>query len=78
MKTDSIFFRIFQTTPGILFEVLGESSARGENYELRSEEMKQSLFRIDDFFVPKPNVSDPTVIFAEIQFQSDTWLKQES
>lgn len=74
MKTDSIFFRIFQTTPGFLFELLGESSTLGENYEFRSEEVKQTAFRIDGVFVPKPDAPDQTVIFSEIQFQFDQYL----
>ena len=74
VKTDSIFFQIFQTTPGILFELLGESSALGDHYMFRSEEVKQTAFRIDGVFIPKPDAPDQTVIFAEIQFQLDPYL----
>lgn len=42
MKTDSIFFRIFQTYLGILFELLGASSELGDCYEFQSVEVKQT------------------------------------
>ena len=74
MKTDSIFFRIFQTDPGILFELLGESSDLGKDYEFRSVEVKQTAFRIDGVFVPKSDALDQTVVFVEVQFQLDEYL----
>jgi predicted transposase/invertase (TIGR01784 family) len=74
VKTDSIFFHIFQTYPGILFELLGAPSELGDCYEFQSVEVKQTAFRIDGVFVPRPNAPDQTVIFAEVQFQSDEYL----
>ena len=74
MKTDSIFFQLFQNAPGLLFEILGEPLDIGKNYDFRSEEVKQTAFRIDGVFVPKPNAPDQTVFFAEIQFQWDPYL----
>jgi predicted transposase/invertase (TIGR01784 family) len=74
VKTDSIFFRIFQTYPGILFELLSAPSELGDCYEFQSVEVKQTAFRIDGVFVPRPDAPDRTVIFAEVQFQSDEYL----
>ncbi len=71
MKTDSIFYRIFQTDPGILFELLEQSSDRAQGYEFRSVEIKQLAFRIDGVLLPKPDAPDQTVWFVEVQFQKD-------
>lgn len=74
MKTDSIFFQIFQTAPGILFELLGESFDLGNSYKFQSVEVKQTSFRIDGVFIPEPDAPDQAVIFAEVQFQRDEYL----
>ena len=69
MKTDSIFFKIFQTDPGILFELLGQSPELAQGYEFRSVEIKQVAFRLDGVLLPKPDSSDQTVWFTEVQAQ---------
>jgi predicted transposase YdaD len=74
VKINSIFFRLFQTYPGILFELLGAPSELGDCYEFQSVEVKQTAFRIDGVFVPRPDAPNQTVIFAEVQFQSDEYL----
>jgi predicted transposase/invertase (TIGR01784 family) len=74
VKTDSIFFCIFQTLPGILFELLGKSAELGLSYESQSVEVKQTAFRIDGVFVPQPNSAEQTVFFVEVQFQRDEYL----
>jgi predicted transposase/invertase (TIGR01784 family) len=71
LKTDSIFYRIFQTDPGILFELLGQSADRAQGYEFRSVEIKQLAFRIDGVLLPKPDALNQTVWFVEVQFQKD-------
>jgi predicted transposase/invertase (TIGR01784 family) len=57
-----------------LFELLGEPSDRGNQYNFGSVEVKQSAFRIDGVFLPKPDSPDQTVIFVEVQFQKDQGL----
>ncbi|ABW32043.1 DUF2887 domain-containing protein [Acaryochloris marina] len=37
MKTDSIFYRIFKTDPGILFELLDLSPEIAQGYEVESQ-----------------------------------------
>jgi predicted transposase/invertase (TIGR01784 family) len=71
LKTDSIFYRIFQTDPGILFELLGQSADLAVGYEFRSVEIKQLAFRIDGVLLPTPDAVDQTVWFIEVQFQKD-------
>ncbi len=74
MKTDSIFFEIFQKLPQTLFELLGEPIERKEQYEFCSVEVKQTAFRIDGVFIPKPGAADQAIIFVEVQFQKDHGL----
>jgi predicted transposase/invertase (TIGR01784 family) len=69
LKTDSIFYRIFQTDPSILFELLGRSPDLAQGHEFRSVEIKQLAFRIDGVLLPQPDASDQTVWFVEVQFQ---------
>ena len=71
MQTDSLFFHIFKTSPGILFELLGQPASLAENYSFDSVEIKQVGFRIDGVLLPKPDAIDQTVIFLEVQFQKD-------
>lgn len=71
MKTDSIFYKLFQTAPGILFELLGQSPDLAQGYQFESVEVKQLAFRLDGVFIPKPDTPDQTVIFLEVQFQHD-------
>ena len=71
MKTDSIFYRVFQAAPGILFELLGQSPDLAQGYQFESVEIKQLAFRLDGVFLPKPDTADQTVIFLEVQFQHD-------
>jgi predicted transposase/invertase (TIGR01784 family) len=71
LKTDTIFYRIMQTAPGILFELLGEPAELARNYEFRAVEIKQLAFRLDGIFLPKPNAENQTVTFVEVQFQDD-------
>jgi predicted transposase/invertase (TIGR01784 family) len=74
LKTDSIFYRIFQTDPGILFELLGQSADRAQGYEFRSVEIKQLAFRIDGVLLPRPDAPDQTIWFVEVQFQKDRYF----
>lgn len=74
MKTDSIFYRLFQTAPGILLQLAEASTTQAENYEFRSVELKQTAFRIDGVLLPIGASADRPVYFAEVQFQKDQQL----
>ena len=76
MKTDSLFYFLFQTAPSILFELLGQSADLAADYEFRSVELKQTAFRIDGVFLPHSTLSQEPVFFVEIQFQSDPYFYQ--
>ncbi|QSJ17248.1 Rpn family recombination-promoting nuclease/putative transposase [Nostoc sp. UHCC 0702] len=71
MKTDSIFYRLFQTFPGILFELIGRQPTEASAYQFSSVELKQTAFRIDGLFLPTVNQPDYPIVFLEVQFQKD-------
>jgi predicted transposase/invertase (TIGR01784 family) len=71
LKTDSIFYRIFQSNPDILFELLGQSPDLAKGREFGSVEIKQVAFRLDGVLFPSPNAPDRTIWFIEVQMQND-------
>ena len=70
MKTDSIFYRLFQELPGIFFELIGNTVETASNYQFSSVEIKQTAFRIDGVFLPTQGDENP-IYFVEVQFQPD-------
>ncbi|WP_066376397.1 MULTISPECIES: Rpn family recombination-promoting nuclease/putative transposase [unclassified Anabaena] len=73
MRTDSIFYRIFQEFPDIFFELIGNSPDMANIYQFSSIEIKQTAFRIDGVFVPTVEIEQP-IYFVEVQFQPDERL----
>ncbi|NER34933.1 MAG: Rpn family recombination-promoting nuclease/putative transposase [Oscillatoria sp. SIO1A7] len=73
MKTDTIFDRLFQVFPGLLFELLNESPSLGARYQFSSREVKELARRFDGVFVPigKGAVKLP-IYFVEVQFKTKT------
>jgi len=69
MRTDSLFYKVFQTLPGTLFELLGYNSALAQNYTFKAIELKELAKRTDGVFLPKRD-GDP-IYFVEVQFQKD-------
>jgi predicted transposase/invertase (TIGR01784 family) len=72
LKTDSVFYRIFKSNPGILFELLGQSPELAQGYSFESVEIKQVAFRLDGVLLPALDAPDQTVWFIETQMQDDT------
>ncbi|MEW5860402.1 MAG: Rpn family recombination-promoting nuclease/putative transposase [Cyanobacteriota bacterium] len=70
MKTDSIFYQMFQAFPGIFFELIGQPSSNGKAYQFQSVEVKEVAKRIDGVFVPSSRSQKP-IYFVEVQFQPD-------
>lgn len=70
MKTDSLFYRLFQYHPQLALELLG-LNYRADSYRFGSEEIKQTAFRLDGVFTPLNDNPEQPLIFAEVQFQSD-------
>ncbi|MBE9207374.1 DUF2887 domain-containing protein [Nostoc sp. LEGE 06077] len=71
MRRDSIFYKLFQQFPGLLFELVDQPPSEAENYLFESVEIKETAFRIDGVFLPPANAASKVVFFAEVQFQKD-------
>ncbi|NEU71559.1 Rpn family recombination-promoting nuclease/putative transposase [Hassallia byssoidea VB512170] len=71
MKTDSIFYRLFQEFPSIFFELIGNPPETANIYQFASVEIKQTAFRIDGVFLPTQDEESP-IYFVEVQFQPDS------
>ena len=74
MKTDSLFYRLFQIRPQLLFELLSGSGESANRYKFSSVEVKQLAFRMDGLFLPiNPKSNEPFYV-VEVQFQPDEQL----
>ncbi len=69
MKTDSIFYSIFQSTPSIFLELIGKPPTAAQGYEFASVEIKQTALRMDGLFLPPQETAETPVYFLEVQFQ---------
>ncbi|MGB5596374.1 MAG: Rpn family recombination-promoting nuclease/putative transposase [Crocosphaera sp.] len=69
MKTDTIFYQLFQTYPQTFFEIINSPPETVNFYQFSSVEVKQLAFRIDGVFLPN-DITQP-IYFLEVQFQSD-------
>lgn len=70
MKTDTLFYQLFNRSPALAIEMLGLPYS-GDSYRFGSEEIKQTAFRIDGLFTPMDDNPELPVIFAEVQYQAD-------
>ncbi len=74
MKTDSLFYTIFQELPFVFFALLGVPESATSQYQFTSQELKQLALRLDGLFLPiEPNPELPFYI-VEVQFQPDPQL----
>ncbi len=71
MKTDTLFYRLFQAFPSVFFELIGQPGTLANSYQFTSIELKQQAFRIDGVFLPTANNPNQLIYFLEIQFQKD-------
>ena len=71
MKTDTIFYSLFQAFPSIFFELINHSPAEAVTYEFTSREVKQLAFRLDGLFLPTTKDPKKPFYIVEVQFQPD-------
>lgn len=69
MKTDTIFYNLFQLFPELLFQLIGEDTSQAPNYEFSSREIKELARRFDGLFLPSSNNFTDLIYFVEVQFQ---------
>ncbi|NEP14715.1 MAG: Rpn family recombination-promoting nuclease/putative transposase [Symploca sp. SIO2C1] len=72
MKTDTIFYRLFQSFPSIFFELISHPPQEAQSYQFSSVEVKQLAFRIDGVFLPTVKKTQQPIYFVEVQFQGDS------
>jgi predicted transposase/invertase (TIGR01784 family) len=74
MRRDPLFYKLFQQSPGLLFDLIGTQPAHASDYRFDSVAVKEPKFEIDGVFLP-PETDEPGVVyFCEIQFQKDEEL----
>jgi predicted transposase/invertase (TIGR01784 family) len=73
VKTDSLFYLLFQLAPPLFFDLIG-APGQGQGYRFESVEVKEAAFRIDGVFLPPEGATDQPVYFVEVQFQRDRQL----
>jgi predicted transposase/invertase (TIGR01784 family) len=71
MKTDSLFYRLFQNHPSLVFELLGDAPPSSGSYTFGSQEVKQLSFRIDGILNPSSDAPDLPIVFVEVQGYPD-------
>jgi predicted transposase/invertase (TIGR01784 family) len=74
MRRDSIFYKLFQQSPSLLFELLTNPPANANAYRFDSVAVKEPKFEIDGVFLPPEDEGAGVVYFCEVQFQKDEQL----
>jgi predicted transposase/invertase (TIGR01784 family) len=74
MRRDSIFYKLFQQSPALVFELLKNPPDNAQAYRFDSVAVKEPKFEIDGVFLP-PDTDEPGIVyFCEVQFQKDKLL----
>ncbi len=76
MRRDSIFYKLFQQFPPLLFQLLPISPPNPDEYRFDSVAVKEPKFEIDGVFLPSS--ADGVVYFCEVQFQKDEQLYERT
>ena len=71
MKTDTLFYRLFQTLPELALQLAGIPAEQAQRYTFRAEEVKQTAFRLDGLLLPPPDAPEAPLLFLEAQAQPD-------
>jgi predicted transposase/invertase (TIGR01784 family) len=74
MCRDSIFYKLFQQSPDLLFQLLEQVPDNPEAYRFNSVAVKEPKFEIDGVFLPPEGTPNGIVYFCEVQFQKDLLL----
>ncbi|MEJ6480312.1 Rpn family recombination-promoting nuclease/putative transposase [Nostoc punctiforme UO1] len=74
MRRDSIFYKLFQQSPTLLFELLTNPPTNADSYRFDSVAVKEPKFEIDGVFLPPESDGVGVVYFCEVQFQKDEQL----
>jgi predicted transposase YdaD len=64
MRRDSLFYKLFQRYPSLLFELLTNRLTNADAYRFDSVAVKEPKFEIDGVFLPPENENLGTVYFC--------------
>ncbi len=67
MKQDSIFYKLFQQYPSVLFQLLKTQTPNAEDCIFDCVVVKEPKFEIDGVFLPPETEKPGTVYFCEVQ-----------
>ncbi|NJK51653.1 MAG: Rpn family recombination-promoting nuclease/putative transposase [Leptolyngbyaceae cyanobacterium SU_3_3] len=73
MRRDPLFYKLFQQSPELLFDLIETKPDNASDYRFDSVAVKEPKFEIDGVFVPPENQMG-AVYFCEIQMQRDERL----
>lgn len=76
MRRDPLFYQMFQRSPQLLFDLIGDRPSNANDYRFDSVAVKEPKFEIDGVFLP-PESEPGVVYFCEVQFQKDEKLYDE-
>jgi predicted transposase/invertase (TIGR01784 family) len=69
MRRDAIFYKLFQQSPSLLFDLLETVPVSAAGYRFESVTVKEPTFSIDGVFLPPEGDPPGIVFFAEVQMQ---------
>ncbi|KAM3098459.1 DUF2887 domain-containing protein [Phormidesmis sp. 146-35] len=73
IRRDPLFYKLFQQSPELLFDLIGTRPSNAANYRFDSVAVKEPKFEIDGVFLP-PEDERVLVYFCEVQMQRDELL----
>jgi predicted transposase/invertase (TIGR01784 family) len=74
MRRDHLFYKFFQQSPNLLFDLINQPPENAAAYRFESVAIKEPKFEIDGVFLPLETAEPGTVYFCEVQFQKDEAL----
>jgi predicted transposase/invertase (TIGR01784 family) len=72
VKTDTLFYQLFQEFPWIFFQLIQREQTNLNAYQFIAPEIKQRSFRLDGLFTTTEEFSDQPLYFVEVQFYRET------
>jgi len=69
MRTDALFYSIFQQFPQLFFELIGRDYSDAQNYQFVTEELKEISLTLDGLLIPQADYEHNPLYFIEVQFQ---------
>jgi predicted transposase/invertase (TIGR01784 family) len=71
VKTDTLFYQLFQEFPWIFFQLIQQDQINLNAYQFIAPEIKQRSFRLDGLFTTTEEEPDLPLYFVEVQFYQE-------